>query len=277
MTASPSILIVDDEPSARRRILQLLEAHGPLTLVREAESVDAARAALAEQPFDLLFLDVRMPEREGFDLLPSTAGPLLPLVVFVTAHEEHALRAFEARAVDYLLKPIEQRRFDAAMGRVRETLELARDRGFERTLAELMARVGSREAKEPLLVREPGRVAFLDPSQVDWVDAAHSRAKVHAGPATYLVREGISSLESRLPADLFLRVHRSTIVNVARLRELLVNESGHYTLVLQNGQRLNVGRSYRSAVRQRFGLRDSDDAGVERFAPRLAASATRRG
>jgi two-component system, LytTR family, response regulator len=231
--------IVDDEPSARDRLRDLLEKQRDVEVVGESADVPGALAAIRENPPDVVFLDVQMPGLDGFQLIEAVGARAMPAVVFVTAHEEHALRAFDVDAVDYLLKPFDEERFAAALSRVREELEL-------RTL-----RRGG-ERKKPLdrlPLRSAGRVSFLRVDHVEWVDAAHNYVKIHGiDGGTHLVRGAISDLEARLDPERFVRIHRSTIVNVDRVRELELTTHGNYVAILEGGQRLTVSRSFRDRL-----------------------------
>jgi two-component system LytT family response regulator len=211
--------IVDDEPVARDRLRQ--------------------QAAAEEALPDVVFLDVQMPGADGFHLIEAVGARTMPAVVFVTAHEEHALRAFDVDAVDYLLKPFDEERFSTALSRVREELELRQ-----------LRRGGDRKKPlERLPLRSAGRVTFLRVDDVEWVDAAHNYVKIHATDGkAHVVRGAISDLESRLDPGRFVRIHRSTIVNVDRVRELELSSHGSYVAILSSGQRLTVSRSFRDRL-----------------------------
>ncbi|HXT50413.1 MAG TPA: LytTR family DNA-binding domain-containing protein [Thermoanaerobaculia bacterium] len=232
--------IVDDEPSARDRLRDLLERQRDVDVVGESADVPGALEAIREAPPDVVFLDVQMPGLDGFQLIEAVGARAMPAVVFVTAHEEHALRAFDVDAVDYLLKPFDEERFGAALGRVREELELRQ------------LRRGGGERKKPLdrlPLRSAGRVSFLRVDHVEWVDAAHNYVRIHGIDGhTHLVRGAISDLETRLDPERFVRIHRSTIVNVDRVRELELTAHGNYVAILEGGQRLTVSRSFRDRL-----------------------------
>jgi two-component system LytT family response regulator len=236
--------IVDDEPVARDRLRDLLEKHRDVEVCGESADVPGALAALQEAAArqalpDVVFLDVQMPGADGFHLIDDVGARAMPPVVFVTAHEEHALRAFEVDAVDYLLKPFDEERFSTALSRVREEVELRQlRRGNER-----------KKPLERLPLRSAGRVTFLRVDDVEWVDAAHNYVKIHAiDGKSHVVRGAIGDLESRLDPERFVRIHRSTIVNVDRVRELELSSHGSYVAILASGQRLTVSRSFRDRL-----------------------------
>ena len=232
-------LVVDDEPAARDRLRDLLLRQRDVEVLGESEDVAGALEAIRAEPPDVVFLDVQMPGLDGFQLIEAVGARAMPAVVFVTAHEEHALRAFDVDAVDYLLKPFDEERFGTALSRVREELELRQlRRGGER-----------KKPLDRLPLRSAGRVSFLRVDHVEWVDAAHNYVRIHGIDGhTHLVRGAISDLESRLDPGRFVRIHRSTIVNVDRVRELELTTHGNYVAILEGGQRLTVSRSFRDRL-----------------------------
>lgn len=230
-------LIVDDEPAGRDRLHDLLAKHRDIEVVAECADVPAALAAVREASPDVVFLDVQMPGADGFTLIDEVGARAMPAVVFVTAHEEHALRAFEVEAVDYLLKPFDEDRFLAALARAREEV------------ADRSRRSGSRKAIERLPLRTAGRVSFLKVADIEWIDAAHNYVRIHTlDGKTHVVREAISELETRLDPARFLRIHRSTIINADCVRELELTTYGNYIAILNSGQRLTVSRSFRDRL-----------------------------
>ncbi len=236
-------LVVDDEPAARDRLRDLLLRQRDVEVTGESEDVAGALEAIRAEPPDVVFLDVQMPGADGFQLIDAVGARAMPAVVFVTAHEEHALRAFDVDAVDYLLKPFDEERFTAALSRVREELQLR-----------ALRRGGLPEShrKKPLdrlPLRSAGRVSFLRVDHVEWVDAAHNYVRIHGIDGhTHLVRGAISDLETRLDPERFVRIHRSTIVNVDRVRELELTAHGGHVAILESGQRLAVSRSFRDRL-----------------------------
>ena len=250
-------LIVDDEPAARQRLRDLLAGATETEVVAEAADVPGALALVRAERPDVVFLDIEMPGADGFALLDELAHSERPAVVFVTAHEEHALRAFDVEAIDYLLKPFGWDRLESTLARVRDEVAHRRQKVLSSTVEDLLADYRRpRSVDDRLPIRQNGRVSFLRIADIDWVDAAHNQVRIHAHGVSHLLRESISALEERLDGETFLRVHRSTIVNVNRIQELLVNPAGQYVLVLRSGQRLSVSRSYRERLRDALKLED---------------------
>ena len=230
-------LIVDDEPAGRDCLHDLLAKHADIELVGECADVAAAMTALRETAPDVVFLDVEMPGADGFRLIEEIGPRKMPAVVFVTAHEEYALRAFEVDAVDYLLKPFDQERFLSSLSRAREEV------------AVLGRRLGERRPLERLPVRSAGRVSFLKTSEIEWIDAAHNYVRIHTTAGKmHVARQAISELEARLDANRFLRIHRSTIVNADCVHELEMTPHGAYVAILASGRRLTVSRSFRDRL-----------------------------
>lgn len=233
-------LIVDDEALARERVRTLLAAAPGVTVLAECSGGrDAVEAILEHQP-DLVFLDVQMPDLDGFQVLEALGDDQLPAIVFVTAYDEYALRAFDVHAVDYLLKPIEPERFAKMLARVRETLGDKGDRRLEALLDTLPL--------DRLVIRTRGRVFFLKPSEIDWVEADGKHVKLHAGKETHVVRQQLQRLEPRLAPHGFVRVHRSAIVNVDRIKELEPWFHGEYVVVLKDGTKLTSSAAHSEAL-----------------------------
>jgi len=248
------VVVADDEPLVRRGLRMFIGAEQGLSLVGEArngpEAVDVIRA---ERP-DLVFLDVQMPELDGFGVLESLEGEPLPAVVFVTAYDEYAIRAFDVHAVDYLLKPFDEERFRVALGRVRSRLGERKSTSLDERLEAVLSELRSREQyTDRLLVKTDGRVTVLQVDEVDWIEAADNYARVHTARGRYLVREPIKTLERKLNPRQFARVHRSAIVNLARVRELQPMFGGEYVILLSTGAKLTLSRGYRDAFRSRLG------------------------
>jgi two-component system LytT family response regulator len=233
-------VIVDDEPLARTNLSLLLRLDPEIAVVSECGSgVDAPNEIRRTKP-DLLFLDVQMPECDGFDVIELLGKDVPPAVVFVTAYDQYALRAFEAGALDYLLKPFDDARFDLALNRAKQKITRGKDR--PRSL-------------EYLIVKSAGQVAFVSLPSIDWIEAADYYVALHVGPKTHLLRRSITELEQDLDANVFLRIHRSTIVNLNRIRGLKLNEDGEYTVLLESGTSLRMSRRYRKPLQTRLGLR----------------------
>lgn len=244
------VLIVDDEAWARRRIASLLEGQADVTIVAECASGAEAVVAIRDEQPDLVFLDVQMPELDGFDVLRAACPERAPLVVFATAYDEYAVRAFETHALDYLLKPIDDDRFRRTLERARE--ELAGRRGRHDGLQALIASLRSdRRYLRRLVVKAAGRVLFLRASDVDWVEAAANYVVLHVGSSEHLMRDALAGLELKLDPEQFVRIHRSTIVNLDRVKDLSAWVRGEQVLTLKDGTRLAVGRAFRQRL-QRF-------------------------
>jgi len=242
------VLIVDDEPLARRGIRQRLRAEKDVEVVGECGDGATAIEAITTLTPDLVFLDIQMPELGGFDVIDAIGIERMPAVIFVTAYDEHALRAFDVHALDYVLKPIDGERFSVALQRARETLARKGD-GLTRQLAALLDEVGhTRRYARRLAIKSSGRVALVDLADVDRLEAAGNYVEVHAGRKKHLLRETLTSLESRLDPGLFLRVSRSSIVRADRIRELRPMFNGDSVLVLHDGTEVSASRRYRSRL-----------------------------
>jgi two-component system, LytTR family, response regulator len=243
------VLIVDDEPPARSKLRRFLAGEPEVEVVGEAESgADAVAAIEALRP-DLVFLDVQMPGLDGFGVLAELAGEALPGVVFVTAFDEYALRAFEVNAVDYVLKPFDAERFRSALARAKERLRQAGAAELDRRLRAVLAQVRPPpEYLERLLVRSGERAFFLELSEVSWIAAEQNYVRLHAAGTSHLVRGTLAALEERLDPRRFLRIHRSTIVNAAHVRELRPWSHGDYRVVLRDGTELTLSRRYRDRL-----------------------------
>ena len=238
-------LIVDDEPLARRGILQLLARHPDMRVVGECRNGKEALKAAETMAFDLLFLDVQMPGMGGFEVIRRWSGSFMPAIVFVTAYVEFAVRAFDACALDYLVKPVSERRFDAAMIRVRERIRLGDAAAKVARLTALL------EQPPALIVSLPHGQLALDASEVDWIEARDYCACIHAGDRRYLIRESLSSLERRLD-ERFCRVHRSAIVRLAQVREIRTTLSDGIVAILKGGARVPVSRRRRDRLEQQL-------------------------
>jgi two-component system, LytTR family, response regulator len=248
------VVIADDEPLVRRGLRTFIGAEPGLTIVGEArngpDAVDLIRSA---RP-DLVFLDVQMPELDGFGVLDALDGEPLPAVVFVTAYDEYAIRAFDVHAVDYLLKPFDDERFRVALRRVRSRLGMHRQQSLDERLEAVLAELRAREQyADRLLVKNEGRVTVVQVDDVDWIEAADNYVRVHTSRGRYLMREPIKVLERKLNPRQFARVHRSAIVNLARVRELQPLFGGEYAIILSTGAKLTLSRGYRDAFRDRLG------------------------
>lgn len=250
--------IVDDEPVARRGIAMLLANDPAIKLVGEAADVDEAADLIERTQPELLFLDVQMPGGSGFDVLRRVRPGSMPIVIFVTAYDEHALRAFEVHAIDYLLKPYDDARFVGAVARAKEELRRRHGDSVNAQLTQLLAflqqsgmtplRDRSAEASDRILVKSSGEIFFLKGEEIDWIEAEGDYMKFHVGGRTHLMRETMARLEARLDPKRFVRIHRSTIVNVDRLRKLSPSFAGEYAVVLQDGTKLRLSRGYHERI-----------------------------
>ena len=248
-------LIVDDEPLARERIRSLLEGEADIEVLGECtDGREAVTTIEAERP-DLVFLDVQMPELDGFAVLEVLEVEEMPVVVFVTAFDQFALRAFDAHAVDYLLKPFDRERFQRALGRARTQVERHSEDDFGERLRALLGQLKPKaEYLERLAVRAGGRIVFIRTDEVDWIDAQGNYARLHLKERTYLLRETMSALEAKLDPARFVRIHRSTIVNAERIRELEPMFAGEYLVILRDGTKLPSSRTYRDKLHQALNL-----------------------
>ena len=242
-------IIIDDEPLARRGLRQLIEPHADLKVIGEARNgVEAIEIVRTMKP-DLIFLDVQMPEPDGFGVLKQIWSEEMPIVVFVTAYDEFAVRAFEAHALDYLVKPLQRDRFNDAVDRVRNQIRSNDALLTSRRLASLLEEKTTASALRRVVVPSSSGELLLDVVEIDWIEADDYYSAVHVGPRRHLIRESLASLEHRLDSDRFVRTHRSAIVNMDRVCELRM-ESGEMVLVLRNGQRVPVSRRRRESVKE---------------------------
>ena len=233
------ILIADDEPSGRTTLRLLLAEDPDVQVVGECRTGAETVAAVLRLRPDLLFLDIQMPDGNGFDVLTELPSNLMPLVVFVTAYDRYSLQAFEVHAVDYLLKPFSDRRFRSTLAHVKDRLQSTGARVERAVPPPPIGRIA---------VRTANRVVMLAVSDVDWVEARGDYARIHAGTRTELVRESLTSLEARLGADQFVRVHRSAIVNLSRVRELRLDGTGRMVAQLANGTICRLSRQGRERL-----------------------------
>jgi two-component system, LytTR family, response regulator len=249
-------LIVDDEPLARRNIRLLLKDDPQIEIVAEAASGREALTLLRKQPIDLVFLDIQMPELDGFGVLENIEAQELPVIVFVTAFDQYALKAFEFHALDYLLKPFDDARFEKALRQAKLQVEQREVKDLSQRLVALLEGRGRgrpEPAGEPqylsrLLIKSAGRVFFLKTDEIDYVRAEDYYVKLHVGRKGHLLRETMNAMEAKLDPSKFLRVHRSTIVNIERIRELQQHFNGEYIVVLHDGTEMKLSRSRREQL-----------------------------
>ena len=248
------VLIVDDEPLAREKIRALVGEDPGVEVVGEcgngAEAVEQVRALAP----DLLLLDVQMPEAGGFDVLEALAADRPPLVIFITAYDRYAVRAFEVNAFDYLLKPFDRERFSAAIERAKEQIRRQRDGDLGRRILTLLEQIKDEPKHlERLVVKTGGRIFFIQADEIDWVEAEGNYVQIHVGKKAHLLRETLTNLEAQLDPKKFVRIHRSTIVNLSRVRELHSWTHGEYHVILHDGTQLTLSRNYRDNLQSVLG------------------------
>lgn len=263
MMKSIRTLIVDDEVLARRRIRNLLRGRVEFAVIGECANGREALSAIRRHAPDLVFLDVQMPDLDGFGVLEEITTDQLPVIIFVTAYDQYAVRAFEFHALDYLLKPFDDERFEKTLEWARAQLEKQQFRQLGERMVALLedhrgrpksgAGKSSSAPAEPrplsrLIVKSAGRVFFIRTEEIDWVEAEGYYARLHVGGKSHLLRETLTNLESQLDQNRFLRIHRSTIVNLERVRELLTQSHGECIVVLNDGTQLKLSRGYRDRL-----------------------------
>ena len=250
-------VIVDDEPLARKRIGDLLADVKDVEVIAQCANGDEAIGTIQESRPDLLFLDVQMPEIDGFDVLHAIGVGHVPVVIFVTAYDQFALRAFEAHALDYLLKPFDDERFAAALQRARERIRQQQRDDVDVRLQALLkdARV-DRGYLQRLVVPSGHRSILIRTDDVDWIEAERNYIRLHVGGQAHLLRENLSRIESALDPAKFCRIHRSTIVNIDRIHTVESLARGEYLVTLHDGTKINSGRSYRQNLYQIIGKED---------------------
>ena len=248
------VLIADDEPLGRARIRMLLSSEPWVEVVAETADGPTTVAGIEKFKPDLVFLDIQMPGGSGFDVIEAVGAARMPFVIFVTAFDRYALRAFDVHALDYLLKPFDRDRFRDALTRARERVEHRTDADLERKLLALVNDL--KPGPQPLerfVIKSGGRVFFLRARDIEWIEAAGNYVKLHVGPETHVFRETMNSIEAKLDPAMFFRIHRSHIVNIERVRELQPWFNGEYVVFLTSGARLTLSRGYREKLQDRIG------------------------
>jgi two-component system, LytTR family, response regulator len=252
-------MIVDDEPLARAAIRLLLKADAEVEVIAEAGSGAEAVRLISRHSPDLLFLDIQMPGMSGFDVLEQIDAQRIPAIIFVTAFDQYALRAFEVHALDYLLKPFDDARFEKALRQAKTQIE---QREINKLSQKLFALLEDREEKrQPLhdqparpsylarfMIKTAGRIFFLKVDEIDWIGAEDYYVKLHVGRKSHLLRETMNDLEAKLDPEKFLRIHRSSIVNLDRVKEMHAHFNGDYVVILQDGTELKLSRSRREQL-----------------------------
>lgn len=248
------VLLSDDESLARERLRRLLEEEPDLEIVAECGDGRSAISLIKREKPDLIFLDIQMPELDGFGVVTALKEQM-PLTIFVTAYDSYAMKAFEVHALDYLLKPVGKERLAEALGHARKQLQHPSAEGmFQRRVLDLLGDLESRQqAPQRIVIKADGVIVCLKPGEIDWAESAGNYVCLHVGANTHILRETITSLEGRLGARQFLRVHRSTLVNVDRIKTLRPSLYGDYAILLRDGTKLTLSRGFRENVLKRLG------------------------
>ena len=246
-------MIIDDERLARQKLRTLLEDDSDIEIVGECADGLEAIGAIRRQKPDLLLLDIEMPGANGFEVLHKLRGERLPVVVFITAHDEYAVKAFEVEAADYVMKPFDRKRFQEALRRAKR--HFTEDGGdSEERLLRLLERVVKPKSLDHFVVKSRDRTFLVSTADVDWIEAEGKYVRLHTAGVSHLVRESISEVEERLDARKFLRLHRATIVNVKRIQEMHRGFGGAMFVVLRDGTKLTMSRRYRGRIRELTGM-----------------------
>jgi len=256
MTDAIRAAIVDDEDLGRRKISRMLKEDGEVEIVGEYAGGMGAIEALREKKPELLFLDIKMPEMDGFALLRELSSTFTPIVIFVTAFDQHAVQAFQVHALDYLLKPFDRDRFQEAMRLAKEQVHQRRNGSLNQKLMDLLTESNHSATAQPnrerIMVKSAGRISFLKADEIDWIEAQGDYVRLYSQGRKYLIREKIGEMEQQFSSDRFIRIHRSTIVNVERIKEMQPLFYGEYAVILNDGTRLTLSRSFREKVFSRL-------------------------
>jgi two-component system LytT family response regulator len=246
------VIIADDEALARQKLSLMLSSEPGIEIMAECrDGAETVRALAAHNP-DLLMLDIQMPDLDGFEILSGVSADKMPMVIFTTAYDRHAVRAFEAHALDYLLKPFDQERLHQAVNRARAELLKAHEREATQRVLKYLSESAAKGARASrrFVIKAGGRVVFLSFDEIDWVEAAANYVKLNVGKQSYLLREGIGRIAERLDPAQFIRIHRSVIVNLEKIKELQPVNSGEYIVILKDGKELSCSRGYRAGLQQ---------------------------
>ncbi len=247
------VLVADDEAPARQRIIDLLRRDSQVTAILEASDGLSAVETIQNRRPDLVFLDVQMPERNGLEVI-ADVGEGMPLTVFVTAYDEHAIRAFEANALDYLLKPFSDERFEVTMARARVRMDERSVREFGRRILRMVSAAPAGDLPlDRLVVKSGGSTRFVRVADIDWIEAAGVYANLHVGGKELLYRAALNELAERLDPVRFVRVHRSAIVNIESIVHLEPISHGEFEAILKDGSRSRISRTYRRELEKRLG------------------------
>jgi two-component system, LytTR family, response regulator len=246
-------VIIDDEPLARRGLLRFLKNDPEVELVAECADGESAVSTILSKKPDLVFLDVQMPEMDGLDVVRTVGISRMPMTIFVTAYDRYALKAFEVNAVDYLLKPVGRERFTEALTRAKRRVAEKSQSDLNQNIKAMLERLRGNEYVEHLSVQQNGRIVLVRTKEIDWIEADGNYVRLHVGARTHEIRETLNALERKLNPRDFLRIHRSTIVNVRAIKEMQPWFHGYHLVVLQNGQELRMSR-YQNKLARRLGF-----------------------
>lgn len=246
-------IIVDDEPLARERLKRFLRDESDVEIVAECGNGNEAIEKIRALRPDLVFLDIQMPEKNGFDVIKALGPKLVPTVIFVTAYDQYALKAFDVHALDYLLKPSTKERVHKAVGRARDHLSIGPKDSIDGRLIALIEDLKQEKRYlDRLVVKSHGRVFFLKADEIDWIEAAGNYVKLHSGREAHMIRETMNGIEGKLDPQKFIRIHRSTVVNIDRIKELHPMFSGDYSVILRDDTELSLSRNYRDRFQGLF-------------------------
>lgn len=240
------VMIVDDEPLARHGLREILSLEQDFEVIAECTDGAEALSEYQNQQPDVLFLDIQMPETDGFDVVKQLPSDELPFIVFITAYNEFALKAFTANALDYVLKPFDSERIQMTLKRIREMVRLKQQAGYsERILKALSSFSPTRSYLVRIPIRHAGKIILVSIGDVIWIEAAADYINIHTAKEKFITRESIGEIETQLEPTRFVRIHRSSIINIQHIKELQTNHHGDYTVLLDNGTSLPVGRNYK--------------------------------
>ena len=244
------VLIVDDEQLARKRVADLLQQDSEVQIVGQVGNGTEALQVMQQETPDLVFLDVQMPESDGFELLEAVGSEAMPAVILVTAYDKYALRAFDIQAVDYLLKPFSESRFRQALERAKEQISKTQQNLPADPRVPRNGATNGKKYSSRLVIKSGGKVLFIRTSEIDYVEAAGNYLSIVVGKESHLIRDTMQNFETRLDPEHFIRIHRSTLVNIDRVRELQPLFGGEYAVLLRDGRQLTLSRTYRTRLQQ---------------------------
>ena len=243
------VLIVDDEPLGRERVRALLSGNDQIEIAGECNNGSEAVKCISAEDIDLVFLDVQMPEMNGFDVINAVGPQAMPHVIFITAYDQHALAAFEVHALDYLLKPFEVDRFNEALRHALAHIQKKQRSHDQKQISDLLQHIHQpKKWLERIVIKTRSQLYFVQTAEIDWIEAAGNYLTIHAAGKQHLLRQTLTTLASQLNPDQFIRIHRSTIVNVDRIQSMYPMASGEYEVLLGNGKKLTLSRSYRQVL-----------------------------